>query len=328
MGALLESGGFPSAYRPPHRRTEGGLPVPIRSGGAARSPGSHFPSGGDPPSSQGKRYGVYRSLFGAIGKTVEFLHALGQGRLLNAALPKRDQNRSLAMDGRKLIRSATSWRTAKMAATNKALLQLKRVGHRKPTTKPTRLAVPTIMVNATSLGLKCPDITFAQPRRNSQMRLISTSQTMKHGSAAHFAISRWRSPSTIGNHKGRVCTMCRMTPLLTTPTMYNATNVVRAQYPTTFAAFIILDRIRGYVFWSSNILCSPPLVISFAIRYLLCSRQGYRKVVPSKPKYPRIWPARGRQPHVRPRTRAANRPPCARRSRRPNAGEGGRPVRL
>ena len=32
-----------------------------------------------------------------------------------------------------------------------------------------------------SMGVKWPDITFAQPRRNSQMRVMRISQMMKHG---------------------------------------------------------------------------------------------------------------------------------------------------
>src|SRR5215472_10492919 len=53
----------------------------------------------------------------------------------------------------------------------------------------------------TSISVKCPDMTFAQPRRNSQIRVMSSSQMMKHGSEAHFAVSRRRSPSTIGNQQ-------------------------------------------------------------------------------------------------------------------------------
>ena len=38
--------------------------------------------------------------------------------------------------------------------------------------------------------------------------------------------------------------------------------------------------------------------------------------VPNKPKYPRIWPARGRQSRVSLVRGRQNRPPCARRSRK------------
>jgi hypothetical protein len=81
-----------------------------------------------------------------------------------------------------------------MAAVDRALLQLKFVRHRKQTTKPARLAAPIINVNITSIGVNCPDITFTQPRRKSQMRVMRTSQMMKHGSEAHLAISRLRNP--------------------------------------------------------------------------------------------------------------------------------------
>ena len=139
------------------------------------------------------------------------------------------QNRSLAMDGRKLIRRATSWRTVKMPATDKDLLQRKLVRHRRPTAKPETLPAPTIKVMAISIGVKCPDTTFAQPRRNSQIRVISPNQTIKHGSEAHFAISRRRSPSRIGTHRGKVWTICRTTPLLTMPTIYNASTIANAE---------------------------------------------------------------------------------------------------
>ena len=56
----------------------------------------------------------------------------------------------------KLIRMATNWRTAKMAATHKALLQLTLVRHRRLTTKPAMLPAPTIKVIATSISVKWP----------------------------------------------------------------------------------------------------------------------------------------------------------------------------
>jgi hypothetical protein len=90
-------------------------------------------------------------------------------------------------------------------------------------------AAQTTKVKITSIGVKCPDMTFAQPRRDSQMKVISTSQMTKHGSDAHFAISRPRSPITIGNHNGRGWTAWRKTRLLAAPTMYKATSLASAQ---------------------------------------------------------------------------------------------------
>ena len=146
------------------------------------------------------------------------------------------------MGGRRLIRRAPSCRTAKMAATDMALTRLMLVRHRRPTTNPPRHPAPTIKVIATSIGVKCPDTTFAQPSRNSQMRIISNNQMMKHGIAAHLAISRSRSPRRIGKHKGNVCTICRATPWLIMPTTYKASRMVSGDnyfYPS--ATTILTD---------------------------------------------------------------------------------------
>jgi hypothetical protein len=99
------------------------------------------------------------------------------------------------------MRSAITWSTAKTAVVDKALVQLKLVRQRRAIIAPARLAAPTTCVNTTSSGVKCPDMTLNQPRRNNQMRVMRTSQMRKHGIEAHFAISRWRSPNTIGTTK-------------------------------------------------------------------------------------------------------------------------------
>lgn len=75
-----------------------------------------------------------------------------------------------------------------------------------------------IKVRTISRGVKCPENTWTQPNRNNQMRAMSRIQMAKHGSEVHFAVSLRRSPRKMGTHNGRVCTMCRSTPLLTAPT--------------------------------------------------------------------------------------------------------------
>jgi len=38
------------------------------------------------------------------------------------------------------------------------------------------------------------------------MNVIKVIQMMKQGTAAHLAAGRWRNPSTMGAHRGKVCT--------------------------------------------------------------------------------------------------------------------------
>ena len=77
------------------------------------------------------------------------------------------------MDGRKLSRRATIWNIAKKTPKDKPLAQPILVRRRKATIEPTILAVPIIRVNEISIGVKCPDMTVVQPRRNSQITVIS-----------------------------------------------------------------------------------------------------------------------------------------------------------
>ena len=66
---------------------------------------------------------------------------------------------------------------------------------------------PTRNRTIVAKGVKVPEMKLTQPRRNTQMIVMSVSQTRKQGMPAHLAISRPRSPITIGNHKESVCTM-------------------------------------------------------------------------------------------------------------------------
>src|SRR5947209_13080786 len=61
--------------------------------------------------------------------------------------------RSVAIHGRKLIRSAASCSAVKIAAVERALLQVKPVRQRKPMSKPARLAAPMTKVKTTSTGV-------------------------------------------------------------------------------------------------------------------------------------------------------------------------------
>lgn len=82
--------------------------------------------------------------------------------------PPHSPYRSFAIEERKLIRRAASRRTAKTAVVDTALFQLRLVRQRKPMSKPARLEAPTTRVKMISTVVKCPDMTFAQPRRHSQ----------------------------------------------------------------------------------------------------------------------------------------------------------------
>jgi len=69
---------------------------------------------------------------------------------------------------------------------------------------PANDAVPTTIVIAISVGKKWPDTMCAHPRRYSQMNVIIASQKIRHGNAAHFAVSLLCTPAMIGNHNGNV----------------------------------------------------------------------------------------------------------------------------
>jgi len=94
---------------------------------------------------------------------------------------------------------------------------------------PTIEAIPTIKVIAISAGENVPVTMRAQPRRNSQMALISSSQNTKHGRTAHFVSGERRNPSTMPIQSGEVCTMCRITPRDTAPTTSKAVMMATPQ---------------------------------------------------------------------------------------------------
>jgi len=83
-------------------------------------------------------------------------------------------------------------------------------------------ANPTINVIAISVEEKVPETIRAQPRRNSQIAVISSSQKKKHGSAAHLLQPEPRTLRTMAIQSGDVCTMCRTTPCDTAPTTSKA----------------------------------------------------------------------------------------------------------
>jgi len=85
-------------------------------------------------------------------------------------------------------------------------------------TIPTPEANPTITVIAISVEEKFPETIHAQPSRNSQIAVISSSQTKKHGSAAHLVQAERRVLRTMAIQSGDVCTVCRVTPCDTAPT--------------------------------------------------------------------------------------------------------------
>lgn len=89
-------------------------------------------------------------------------------------------------------------------------------------TIPSIEANPTITVIAISVKEKVPETIRAQPRRNSQIAVISSSQKKKHGSAAHLLQPERRMLRTIAIQSGDVCTMCLMNPCDTAPTTSKA----------------------------------------------------------------------------------------------------------
>jgi len=103
-------------------------------------------------------------------------------------------------------------------ATAAALAVLVPLRMRNPVTSPKIDEAPTTNVIATSMGENVPEIMCAQPRRKSQIRLISNSQEQKQGSAVHLLHRESRSPKTTVGHIGAVCTTWRNISCDTTPT--------------------------------------------------------------------------------------------------------------
>ena len=131
-------------------------------------------------------------------------------------------SRSCAMPGRKLTLKAMTCAASTRRHTTAALAALVPLRTRSPATSPRIDDNPTTSVIATSMGENVPEMTCAQPRRKSQIRLIISSQQQKQGSAVHLVQRESRKPKMTVGHTGAVWTTWRSTPWDTTPTTYSA----------------------------------------------------------------------------------------------------------
>ena len=126
------------------------------------------------------------------------------------------------MPGRKLTLMARSCTTSIRRHTTAAPAALVPLRMRSPVTSPKTDEAPTTTVITISMGENVPEMTWAQPRRNSQIRVINKSQHIKQGKAVHLLHRESRSPRMTVGQTGAVCTMWRSTPCDTTPTTYSA----------------------------------------------------------------------------------------------------------
>jgi len=108
---------------------------------------------------------------------------------------------------------------------------------RRPVPSPKIDEAPATKIIAISIGENVPEITCAQPRRNSQIRLIRKSQQKKQGAAVHLLHRKSRHPNMTVGQTGIVCTRWRSTPCETTPTTYSAAIRRSAQIARACEAF-------------------------------------------------------------------------------------------